>query len=297
MACIAGSEGPMVSMAASQLTTNSAPEFTYSGFTDLVEQIRNSTLGDIIIINNISLANFDQISSEREERGLGFRLSLYMADPGRLIVTIPTRAHEALHLRLNDLIRLITFRMGTSLWDLLSVGATTFTNLDDAGVVRSRGEGDSCLLPLARQPDGFPTVVIEAGFTRSWHSLQQKARWWFATSHFDVKIVILVKFDRGRITIENEKWKAVEAVPRPGMRTWAQAPQATCIQSIHITRPGNDPANPASYTVTAPLHLEFVDVYLRQPVEDPSQHVHEGDIVIDIAQLQSYAATLWCYFM
>jgi len=296
MACIAGSEGSMVSMAASQLTTNSAPEFTYSGFTDLVEQIRNNTLGDIIIINNVSLANFDQISSEREERGLGFRLSLYMADPGRLIVTIPTRVHEALHLCLNDLIRSITVRMGTSLWDLLSVGATTFTNLD-AGVVRSWGEGDSCLLPLARQPDGFPTLVIEAGFTRSWDSLQQKARWWFATSRFDVKIVILVKFDRGRITIE--KWKAVEAVPRPGMRTQAQAnapPQATCVQSIHITRPGNDPASPASYTVTAPLHLEFVDVYLRQPVEDPGQHVHEGDIVIDIAQLQSYALTLWRYF-
>jgi hypothetical protein len=221
-----------------------------------------------------------------------------MVDPGQLIVTIPTRAHEALHLRLNDLIHSITARMGAPLWDLLSVGATTFTNFDDAGGVRSWGEGDSCLQPCVRQPNGFPTVVIEAGYTRSWNSLQQKARWWFAASHFDVKIVILVKFDHGRITIE--KWKAVEAVLQPGtLRTQAQAnvpAQATCIQSIHITCPGNDSANPASYDVTAPLCLKFVDVYLRQPIEDPGQHVHEGDIVIDIVQLQSYAATLWSYF-
>ena len=55
----------------------------------------------------------------------------------------------------------------------------------------------------------------------------------------------------------------------------AQA-QATCVQSIYITcqAPGNDPADPESYHITAPLHLEFVDVYLRQPNEA------EGDIVI-----------------
>ncbi len=144
-----------------------------------------------------------------------------MADPGQLIVTIPTHAHEILHLHLHDLICSITVRMGAPLEDLVSVGATTFTNLDDAGDVRSWGEGDSCLQPGVRPPNGFPTVVIEAGYTKSWNSLQHKATWWFAASHFDVKIVILAKFDHGRITIK--KWKAVEAVllPQPGMRTQA----------------------------------------------------------------------------
>jgi len=184
--------------------------------------------------------------------------------------------------------------MGAPLDDLISVGATTFTNLDDAGNVRSGGEGDSCLQPGVRPPDGFPTVVIEAGYTQSWNSLRQKARWWFTVSHFDVKIVILVKFEHGTQRITIEKWKAVEAVHRPGMRTRAQAnapaQTAQCIQIIHITCcPGHNHANPASYDVTGPLHLEFVDVYLRQPIKNPGQHVHEGDIVIDIAQLQAYA--------
>ncbi|KAF8316268.1 hypothetical protein F5887DRAFT_906941, partial [Amanita rubescens] len=271
-------------------------EFTYSGFTDLVKRIRNDTLGDIIIINNVSLANFNRISSEREKRGLGFRLSLYTADSGRLIVTIPTVVHEALHLFLKDTIRSINSIMGVPRGELLSTRATTFTNLDDAGGVRSQGEGDSSLCPrVCLRPNGFPTVVIEAGYTKSWDSLRQKARWWFAASHFDVKIVILAKFDPssrgGRITIE--KWKAVEAVLRPGVRTWAQAnvpAQATCIQSIHITcrALGNDLEDPASYDVTDSLCLEFVDVYLRQPTGQL-----EGDSVIDIEELQAYAADFW----
>jgi hypothetical protein len=298
-------------MAISQLTTNSAPgksyylyievfrlisyiEFPYSGFTDLVEQIQNST-GDIVVINNVSLANFTQISSEREKRGLGFRLSLYMVDPGQLIVTIPTCVHEVLHLFLNESIREKTRVMGVPRRELQSVGATTFTNHDDAGGVRSWGEGDSCLRPHERlQANGFPTVVIEAGYTKSWDSLRQKARWWFAASHFNVKTVILAKFDQsrgGRITIE--KWKAVEAVLQPGVGTQAQAntpAQAACIQSIHITHHalGNNPADPASYDVTAPLCLEFVDVYLRQP-----EGQLEGDIVIDVEELKDYAVNFW----
>ena len=36
----------------------------------------------------------------------------------------------------------------------------------------------------------------------------RKIRWWFAASHFDIKIVILAKFNHGRIMIENlvEGW-------------------------------------------------------------------------------------------
>ena len=243
-------------------------------------------MGDIIIINNVSLANFNQISSEREKRGLGFRLSLYTADPGQLIVTIPTVAHEALHLFLNDLIREKTGEMGVPLRDLQSVGAGTFTNHDD-GDVRSWGEGDSCLRPHGRLlVNGFPTVVIEAGYTQSLGSLQQKARWWFAASHFNVKIVILAKVYQsrgGRITIE--KWKAV---PQAQANAPAQL-EAACVQSIHITYHAlaNNPADPALYDVTAALHLEFVDVYLRQPVG------HEGDIVIDVEELQTYAVDFW----
>jgi hypothetical protein len=72
---------------------------------------------------------------------LGFRLSLYMANPGRLIVTIPTIVHETLHRFLSDSIRLITAAMGVPRRELLSIGAATFSNVDDAGHRRSQGEG------------------------------------------------------------------------------------------------------------------------------------------------------------
>lgn len=231
---------------------------------------------------------------------MGFRLSLYTSNPGLLIITIPTGVHEALHSFLYDSIHLMNVMMGLPRVELLGAGATAFSNLDAAGNVRSQGEGDSSLRPHVRLPNGFPTVVIEAGYTQSWDSLRQKARWWFTASDFDVKIVILTKFERprggrgGRIIIE--KWKAVEAGPLPGPRTWAQAnaplaPQATCIDTIHITHhaPDNDIADPASYNITGPLHLEFFDVYLRQPIEG----LPEGDIIIDIAELQNYGVAVW----
>ena len=266
-------------------------EFPYSGFPNLVEQI-GSTLGDIIIINHVSLADFNQICSEREEHGLGFRLSLYTADPKRLIITIPTGVCEMLHRHLDHLIGLKNGGMGLQPEELSSIGAEAFAHLDGAGHVMSQGEGDSCLQPLVRLQGGFPTVVIEAGYMQSWDSLQQKARWWFAASNFDVKIVILTKVDQSggwRITIE--KWKAVEAALQPGVGTQAQenAPaQPACVQCIHITHAhGDDPANPESYHVTAPLNLEFVDVYLQQPIEG------QGDIVLSIVELQHYAVAVW----
>ena len=251
-------------------------------------------MGDIIIINNVTLANYTQISSEREKRGLKFRLSLYMVDPGRLIVTIPTEVHEVLHRFLNDSISSITiYGMGMPRWQLRSVGSATHTNLDDAGGVRSWGEGDSCLKPHVRPPNCFPTVVIEVSYSQTWPSLRAKARWWFTASHFDVKIVILAKSDHHNGIIIIEKWRAVEAALQPGVRTQAQANapawQPACDQRIHITRIGNgNPTDPASYHVTDPLCLKFEDVFLRQPVGQL-----EGDIVIDIAELQAYAVTFW----
>ena len=72
----------------------------------------------------------------------------------------------------------------------------------------------------------------------------RKTRWWFAASHFDIKIVILAKFDHGRITIENlvEGWSE-----NMGTSKTAQ------IQIIHITHLGHDTADPESYDVTVPL--------------------------------------------
>jgi hypothetical protein len=211
-----------------------------------------------------------------------------LADTNVLIITIPTRAHEVLHRDLDDQISFMVGDMGLRR-DFTSVGSSTYTELDADNQVMSGGEGDSCRIPSSREhADDFPTLVIEAGYTQSWSSLKDKARWWFRASRYDVKIILLVKMNRSSGQIIIEKWKGMPA-PRPGATTWSQAQQLlpTRVDSIRITQvPGT---NPATYNVTGPLRLEFVDLFLRQPVEARG----EDDVVLSIEDLQEYADAVW----
>ncbi|KAF8742516.1 hypothetical protein AX14_003915 [Amanita brunnescens Koide BX004] len=269
-----------------QSAPNLMPTVPYSSIDDLLEQI-NNTPGDALMIQHVSPQDFFHISSERERQGRKFRLSLYSADTQVLIITIPTRPHEMLHAYLDDDIFIAVIEMG--LRDFKRVGSTTYSEMDADGQMMSRGEGDSCRVPSSREHAGdFPTLVIEAGYTQSWPSLIDKANWWFKASRYDVKIVLLVKMNQRAGRIDIEKWKGVP-VPQPGAttrsRTQPKALQPTRVDSIRITRvPGT---NPAVYNVTGPLQLEFVDLFLRQPLDG------EHDVVLDIADLQRYANGVW----
>lgn len=121
-------------------------------------------------------------------------------------------------------------------------------------------------------------------------------RWWFSASDHQVKIVLLAKLEETRGKIILEKWVEVSAPPRSGATTTRAAAQLqpSCSQVIDITRaPGisnthRNYLNPTSYIVTrGALRLEFSHLFLRQP------GLGEGDVIISIPQLQTYAVRVW----
>jgi hypothetical protein len=155
------------------------------------------------------------------------------------------------------------------------------------------GEGDSAGGP---KPDRvgcgkWPTLVIEAGHSESIPQLRADMRWWFSTLNNDVKIVILAKFNHGQRSILLEKWEEEERAAREGAAAtrWSAAIEPVLQQAITITYDNTgDPGNTASYTVNGgPLVLEFRLLFLRDPVPG------EGDIVLSIPELQSYAVDVW----
>ena len=225
-------------------------------------------------------------------------MSLYTADTKCLIIKIPTTEHEGLHIGLDNRFFAKACLMGLE-EEFFGVGSSTFQEKDADGNVISEGEGDSSRKPSSMRTDKhqYPTLVIEAGWTQTLEKLQQKAEWWFAKSRGDVKIVLLVKSSPRSNHIQIEKWKLAPAASRRGATTTRAAAAMTpqCIHVVEIARAnGVDDAHPnrfdpASYVVASgPLQLEFIDIFLRQPILP-----REGDLILNDTTLQRYAATFW----
>lgn len=280
---------------------NSHATFSYAGVEDLLEKISNVE-GDTVTFRNVSDKDFDEIYAAREKMGRKFRLSLYTSESQVLIITIPTLDHECLHLHLNDIIGGILAEMNLQR-ELVNVGATDYPYLDHTGNRKSQGEGDSCRRPLfLRGRNDFPTLVIEAGYSQTWPSLRNKARWWFEASSCSIKIVLLIKLTPGSPDIMIEKWTVDQLPPtRPGrVTTRVIAAQnqpvfsPVCVQTIQITQaPGVSLYDrrrfaPSSYRVTRGLlRLEFKDLLLREPCQG------EGDLILGTAELQEFASLVW----
>lgn len=156
------------------------------------------------------------------------------------------------------------------------------------------GEGDSTggPLPYAKDLDSWPTLVIEAGDSESLPALRHDIRWWFDKSHHDVNIVLLAKFDHCRHEILVERWEEERLTSRPGAtttRALARSPLEPLLQQA-ITIARDTTTNPASYNVArGALVLKFELLFLRNP--GPG----EGDVIISIPELQSYAEAVWDY--
>ncbi|KAL7909776.1 hypothetical protein GGI35DRAFT_493548 [Trichoderma velutinum] len=214
------------------------------------------------------------LERKREARGRKFRLNWYDESSRRLLVCLNTAAHVQLHIWLY-------YKIMPALWDMginddwNTMGATSFYHgglpsgeeLRDNSVSHgsgggSSGEPDSSggLWPERRGPGAFPTLVIEAGCTRSLSIMQAKARWWFKISNHDVKIVLLAKLYPGRQMVVVEKWEERPREIREGAAT---------------TRWGSEPAPSSS------------DSCLRDPGEG------ERDVVISADRLQDYTEMVW----
>lgn len=160
------------------------------------------------------------------------------------------------------------------------------------------GEGDSTGGPRPQRSGGrdWPTLVIEAGHSQTLEALRRDMRWWFGASNHQVKIVLLAKFNHDQWEIILEKWVEVPVLARQGALTTRAAAryEQSCSQAITITQTPNitdtnpNRLNPTSYTVTrGALRLEFDRLFLRKPGQG------EGDIIIDVPQLQMYAVRVW----
>jgi hypothetical protein len=115
-------------------------------------------------------------------------------------------------------------------------------------------------------------------------------RWWLAASEHQVKIVLLAKFNHETQpqSIILEKW--METFPPRRAVTRSSSPQPILSQTITIERVPESAATqtPARYVVTSgALRLEFRLLFLRDPREG------EGDIIVNVQDLEDYAATVW----
>ncbi len=111
----------------------------------------------------------------------------YLADRDLLIITIPTRSHEVLHVGFQNLLIVSLALMGVDTqW--IPLGAT---RLSRGG---GSGEGDSSGGPWDTRggAESWPTLVIEAGVSQSGPSLRLKMRWWFAASEAQVSYIFVL---------------------------------------------------------------------------------------------------------
>ncbi|KAK3353788.1 hypothetical protein B0T25DRAFT_416709, partial [Lasiosphaeria hispida] len=167
-------------------------------FWDLI----NSTDQEMLAFHNVPPQDFIRLDQERELRRRATRFRRYKDEERILIVVIPGRPHEQLHLELYHEARDEIFFMGLrDAWS--NVGATTLPERPGG----NRGEGDSSGSPRP-QPNGrsWPTLVIEAGDLPSLQKLREDMRWWFSASNHQVQIVLLAKLDRPGRRIILEKW-------------------------------------------------------------------------------------------
>ncbi|KKP00371.1 hypothetical protein THAR02_07530 [Trichoderma harzianum] len=170
-----------------EATANSVPTIRFKNIGDLVRE-KHSQQGDALRVTNVSLADFNKIDEEYECNMI--RISQYCESFQCMLVSIPTTAHEVLHLGLESAIIIRLHQMGLDDdWGL--TGAVTCYNQG----FRSGGG------------NGFPTFMIEAGCSRSLASMRAKAEWWFQVSNHTVKTILLAKLDESRLTIFLERWE------------------------------------------------------------------------------------------
>ncbi|KAL2199410.1 hypothetical protein P885DRAFT_67439 [Corynascus similis CBS 632.67] len=254
---------------------------------DLFEVI-NHIDGDFLIVTHVSSSCFIEIEREREMRRRKFRFRRYDSDRQILFITIPTRLHEALHVGIYERFRdqlVISGRQNS--WE--TIGATTF-RAEHGHPGGDGGEGDSTGGPRRERgmKDDWPTLVIEAGVSESLAGLRNDMRWWFSTSHYQVRIVLLIKFEHTRRAITLEKWEEATSSTRPRATTTRNAAALHPVLRQTITVIQDTTTNLVSYNVTrGALVLGFRLLFLRDP--GPG----EGDFVLSVQELEDYAKRVW----
>ncbi|KAK4060597.1 hypothetical protein Trihar35433_10005 [Trichoderma harzianum] len=203
-----------------------------------------------------------------------------------MLVSIPTTAHEVLHLELERTIRIRLRQIGLDNdWGLTGAVTCYSQGFRSGGSNGSAGSADSSMTPYRKgQYRGFPTFMIEAGCSRSLASMRAKAEWWFQVSNHTVKTVLLAKLDKSRLTITLERWEERQQEQTgDGEVEWV----AACQQTITISDTG---ANPPVYQVTGgDLMLNLKMLLLESSLQE------EEYVAMTIDDFQDYAGQVLEY--
>ncbi|KAI1176068.1 hypothetical protein F4777DRAFT_597860 [Nemania sp. FL0916] len=279
---------PPTTVASDQRASQGEPTIRFTNIQELHQAIHRLS-GDCLVVTDVSPADFDEIN-RRERRP--FRIRRYHANTGILIISIPTRLHEALHLYLYRKYDHKLVRNGQERsW--APIGSTIFRPQGHPS--GDGGEGDSSGGPVPVRRAAWPTLVVEAGVSESLGTLRDDMRWWFSASDHQVHIVLLTKFDRPNQRIIIERWEE-ELKTRQGPTATPQSafnPVLTPVlrQSITITQ--NTATNPVLYHVTSgALVLSFRLLFLREPGPQEGDFViingpRKGRVVVDLRPLNA----------
>ena len=279
---------------------NASSPMIFTNLEDLFGLL-DATADDCLEVNQVSADNFRAIEERRDYKGCHYRF-FYEHQTALLLITIPISPHEVMHSWLASSVDIKADAMGLRA-QLIPTNSTTYRSTS-SGVLEISLEGDSSRsLNPRTTPNRWPVLIIEAGYSQTIQQLRMRARAWFLSSNFEVKIVVLAKMLVSERRIVLEKWKGIQVGDRTGIqagdrtgspRTRSEhrrTPQ--CVHIIEISHPdaGEEPhsVSPESYRVTrGALRLDFEELFLRSPVGED-----EADIIITEEELQLYASVVW----
>ncbi|KAI2791265.1 hypothetical protein POX_c04122 [Penicillium oxalicum] len=214
-----------------------------------------------------------------------------------LIKVVPSHSHDTTTDRFTRYIDSRLSAMGIDTFYIMWAATSTYKPTPAKGK-----QGDQTFIPPSRWPSaqqtadwGWPTFVLETGVSESLPRLREDARWWFADSRGDVRIVLLISIKKS--CVKFEKWQlappnAARPLTRayinsmlsqsPSMPPLIQQPAATqqayCAQEVEVT---------PTDIHGAPIILPFAALFDRDP--GPS----ETDVVINAQQLRAIVHVLF----
>ena len=242
---------------------------------------------EYLAFSGVSVADFDKIEKWRGNRAI--RL-FYLGEVEILIVKIPSRIHEGVHLAFARECVLRAHGIGLLPQEFVGVGSAKYTRLL-RGNQRTSKEADGCWINLLLRNGAtdWPSLVIEAGYSQGMASLRSAARWWISRGRGQVRIVLILSIRVATRTIKVERWvpriATMNAYVRNHLRPRPLSNLNFPTMSGSITI--NQSTTPSTITGDLPLTLEFEQIIGRPA------GANEADMVFSAQDLDNMTLHLW----
>ncbi|CAG8928573.1 unnamed protein product [Penicillium salamii] len=205
----------------------------------------------------------------------------YNSETRCLIVTVPGRPHEIaagnFSFELNSVANSLNWIRQFEPYRCARVETTS-----------SAKEPDDSWAPIVLPPnrnDEWPTVVLEVGVSESIEKLHADAAWWLITSQGLVNLVITISIKK---TVPQLTFEAiVRSEELDILRNDRHRYQTMIRQSIVVSRPSGDPAQPITCVPNEPLRISSEELLCR-PSAPPG-----ADPNIPVDSLKYIASRVW----